>query len=44
MVWHVVEKSVKAGYVKAGDLVAVLAGAPDEDTGVTDVLRVVRVK
>jgi pyruvate kinase len=44
MVWHVVEKSVKAGYVKHGDLVAVLAGAPDEDTGVTDVLRVVRVK
>jgi pyruvate kinase len=44
MVWHVVEGSVKAGYVKTGDLVAVLAGAPDEDTGVTDVLRVVRVR
>ena len=28
----------------AGDLVAVLAGAPTEDSGVTDVLRVVRVK
>jgi len=44
MVWHVVEKSVQAGHVKAGDLVAVLAGAPTEDSGVTDVLRVVRVK
>jgi len=44
MVWHVVEGSVKAGYVKTGDLVAVLAGAPDEDSGVTDVLRVVRVR
>ena len=44
MVWHVVEGSVKAGYVKHGDLVAVLAGAPTEDSAVTDVLRVVRVK
>ena len=44
MVWHVVEKSVQAGYVKTGDLVAVLAGAPNENTGVTDVLRVVRVR
>jgi len=44
MVWHVIEKSVQAGYVKAGDIVAVLAGAPTEDTGVTDVLRVVCVR
>jgi len=45
MVWHVVEKSVKAGYIKKGDFVAVLAGAPDDDEpGTTDVLRVVRVK
>jgi len=45
MVWHVVEKSVKAGYIASGDLVAVLAGAPDdEEPGTTDVLRVVRVK
>ena len=44
MVWHVIEKSVKAGHIKHGDLVAVLAGAPDEDTGTTDVLRVVQVK
>ncbi len=44
MVWHVVEKSVEAGLVAHGDLVAVLAGAPDADAGTTDVLRVVRVK
>ncbi len=44
MVWHVVEKSVQAGYVKHGDLVAVLAGAPDSESGTTDVLRVVRVR
>ena len=42
MVWHAVEKSVRAGYIKAGDLVAVLAGAAD-GAGTTDVLRVVRV-
>ena len=44
MVWHVVEKSLAAGYIQHGDVVAVLAGAPDEDSGTTDVLRVVRVK
>jgi pyruvate kinase len=43
MVWHVVEKSVKAGYIKHGDVVAVLAGAPESDSGTTDVLRVVTV-
>jgi pyruvate kinase len=42
MVWHAVEKSVQAGYIKAGHLVAVLAGAAD-GAGTTDVLRVVRV-
>lgn len=42
MVWHAVEKSVKAGYIKAGNIVAVLAGTAD-DIGTTDVLRVVRV-
>ena len=41
MVWHAVEKSVQAGYIKQGDVVAVLAGAPDAHTGTTDVLRVV---
>ena len=44
MVWHVVEKSVQAGYIKSGDVVAVLAGAPDGPTGTTDVLRVVVVE
>lgn len=44
MVWHVVEASVRAGHVRTGDLVAVLAGAPDGDTGTTDVLRVVRIR
>ena len=44
MVWHVVEKSVKAGYIKAGDVVAVLAGAPEAASGTTDVLRVVVVE
>ncbi len=44
MVWHVVEKSLQAGFIKHGDLVAVLAGAPDSGSGTTDVLRVVRVE
>ncbi len=44
MVWHVVEKSKAAGFIKSGDLIAVLAGAPDSGTGTTDVLRVVRVE
>ena len=44
MVWHVVEKSVQAGYIQRGDVIAVLAGAPDSPGGSTDVLRVVRVE
>ena len=44
MVWHVVEKSVRAGHISKGDVVAVLAGAPDSDSGTTDVLRVVQVE
>ena len=44
MVWHVVEESLKAGYIHHGDVVAVLAGAPESGAGTTDVLRVVRVK
>ena len=43
MVDNAIYKSKLAGYVKVGDLVAVLAGAPGGDTGTTDVLRVVRV-
>jgi pyruvate kinase len=43
LVWCVVEAVVRAGHAATGDLVAVLAGAPDRDDGVTDVLRVVRI-
>ena len=44
MVWCVVEATVRAGLVDHGDLIAVLAGAPDRTTRVTDVLRVVSVE
>lgn len=44
MVWHAVEKSVQAGLIKAGQIVAVLAGAPDGVSRTTDVLRVVVVQ
>ncbi len=44
MVWCAVEAAVKSGSVQAGQLVAVLAGAPDQSGGgATDVLRLVRV-
>ena len=43
LVWCVVEAVVQAGHASTGDLVAVLAGAPDRHEGVTDVLRVVRI-
>ena len=43
LVWCVVEAAVAAGLVHEGDVVAVLAGAPDQDDGATDVLRIVRV-
>jgi pyruvate kinase len=44
MVWCAVEASVREGFVGAGDLVAVLAGAPDRGQGgATDVLRVVSI-
>jgi pyruvate kinase len=43
LVWCVVEAVVRAGHVRSGDLVAVLAGAPDQVDGATDVLRVVRI-
>jgi pyruvate kinase len=44
MVWCVVETSVRAGLVHHGDVIAVLAGAPDAAAGTTDVLRVVSVE
>ncbi|MDZ7676494.1 MAG: pyruvate kinase [Acidimicrobiales bacterium] len=43
MVDHAVKNAKDHGYVEIGDVVAVLAGAPDSHTGTTDVLRVVSV-
>ncbi len=44
IVWFAVESSAKAGIVNQGDVVAVLAGAPDTGEAITDVLRLVRVR
>ncbi len=44
IVWFAVESSEKAGIVQQGDVVAVLAGAPDTGEAITDVLRLVRVR
>ncbi|MGE0880583.1 MAG: pyruvate kinase [Acidimicrobiia bacterium] len=44
LVWFAVEASAKAGIVKHGDVIAVLAGAPDSTEPATDVLRLVRVR
>jgi pyruvate kinase len=44
MVWCVVETIVAAGHAATGDLIAVLAGAPDAPDGVTDTLRFVHVR
>ena len=44
IVWFAVESSEKAGIVHQGDVVAVLAGAPDTGEAITDVLRLVRVR
>jgi pyruvate kinase len=44
MVWFAVETALQHGCVEHGDIVLVLAGAPDRNSGAaTDVLRVVRV-
>jgi pyruvate kinase len=44
LVWFAVETAVRAGHVQAGQVVLVLAGAPDRPGGAaTDVLRIVRV-
>jgi len=44
MVWFAVETALQNGAIGHGDIVLVLAGAPDVDSGAaTDVLRVVRV-
>jgi pyruvate kinase len=45
MVWFAVETAVQQGRIHAGDVVLVLAGAPDRPSGAaTDVLRIVRVE
>jgi pyruvate kinase len=44
IVWFAVETVWKLGHVRKGDVVAVLAGAPDDPDPVTDVLRLVRVR
>ena len=43
MVWFAVESAVGHGLVAHGDVVLVLAGAPDRTSGATDVLRIVTV-
>lgn len=44
LVWYAVETAVQHGVVHAGQVVLVLAGAPDRPSGAaTDVLRIVRV-
>jgi pyruvate kinase len=44
LVWCVVQAAVAGGHVRVGDIVAVLAGAPDQPQGATDVLRIVQVR
>jgi pyruvate kinase len=45
LVWFAVERSVAAGVVQHGEIVLVLAGAPEQPSGAAaDVLRVVRVR
>jgi pyruvate kinase len=43
IVWFAVKAAVDAGLVKSDDIVAVLAGSPEEPNPTTDVLRLVRV-
>ncbi len=44
LVWFAVERAVQSGLVEPGQIVLVLAGAPDRPSGAsTDVLRIVRV-
>jgi len=44
IVWCAVEAAVESGYVKAGDIVAVLAGNPMDEQPTTDVLRLVQLR
>ena len=44
MVWFAVETALHHGFIEHGDIVLVLAGAPDRQASAsTDVLRVVQV-
>ncbi|MCU1489907.1 MAG: pyk [Acidimicrobiaceae bacterium] len=43
IVWYAVSRTVEAGYARAGDVVIVLAGSPNEPDPVTDTIRIVRV-
>jgi pyruvate kinase len=44
LVWFAVDTAVRGGYIRAGEVVLVLAGAPDRPSGAsTDVLRIVTV-
>jgi pyruvate kinase len=43
IVWHAVEAASSMGVVRAGDLVGVLVGSPQDVEPTTDVLRLVRV-
>ena len=44
IVWHAVEAASERGYVRPGDLVAVLVGSPTDVEPTTDILRLVRVR
>jgi pyruvate kinase len=44
VVWFAVQAAVASELVQLGELVVVLAGAPDSDEGATDVMRIVRLK
>ena len=44
LVWFAVEAATELGIVRAGDVVAVVAGSPDDPDSATDVLRLVRVR
>jgi pyruvate kinase len=44
VIWFAVQRAVESGMIHHGQLVVVLAGAPDSTDGATDVLRMVRVR
>ena len=44
IVWHAVEAVTRLGLVRAGEVVGVLVGSPQEAEPTTDVLRLVRIR